>query len=432
MFAALALSTLCTPLADTHAVGAGERGGAGLALIATKALTSAWEGEQVIDHPILLVKDGLIEAIGAREAVKIPAGYIVRDVGDNWLMAGMIDLHSHCGGTLDINDLVYQAQPEFRVSSTVIPANDAFKVAVAGGVTSVLYIPGSGSNCGGQGVLLKTGLEHYDEALIRDPGSLKVAQWGNPEGWTIGVGKTFENYTIRQMFREGLAYARRWRDFEEGKGEQPERDPRLDVFRDLLTKKTQVSTHTQPMQVILETLTMIRGEFGVDVYIDHGEWDGYMVAELAQKMGVSAILGPRNVEWNSRGFLGWNFQIHNDGAMLGIAAEYQRHGMQMLGFNTDSLPFRGAGTPPAEELFLQAAIGVRYGLDDSQLATVRGLTIIPAKTAGIDHRVGSLEVGKDADIVVIGGHPADPRSAVELVYIDGRQVYDTSTDRRRF
>ena len=78
------------------------------------------------------------------------------------------------------------------------------------------------------------------------------------------------------------------------------------------------------------------------------------------------------------------------------------------------------------------AHAVRYGFDASNLETVRGLTIVPAVTAGIDDRLGSLEAGKDADFVVLTGDPADPRTSIEKVFIDGKRVYDTAKDKRRF
>jgi imidazolonepropionase-like amidohydrolase len=100
--------------------------------------------------------------------------------------------------------------------------------------------------------------------------------------------------------------------------------------------------------------------------------------------------------------------------------------MKMIGFNTD------APVIPPEELFLQAGIAVRYGFDATNLETVRGLTIVPATTAGIANRVGSLEPGKDADFVIMSGDPADPRTAVSRVFINGKRVYDTAKDKRRF
>jgi imidazolonepropionase-like amidohydrolase len=112
--------------------------------------------------------------------------------------------------------------------------------------------------------------------------------------------------------------------------------------------------------------------------------------------------------------------------MTAIAGEYQARGMDMVGFNTDSPVI------PQEELFLQSAVNVRYGFKNDDAQAVRGHTIVPAKTAGIDKRVGSLEPGKDADIVILSGDPSDPRTSVEIVFIEGRKVYDTARDVRRF
>ncbi|HVS08582.1 MAG TPA: amidohydrolase family protein [Planctomycetota bacterium] len=417
----VALAALPLHAQSDGAGGPGASGGPGLALRAAKVLTAAWQGDQAVDTAVVLVKDGRIEAVGPARTTPIPVGYVVEDVGSRWLMPGMIDLHSHIGGTFDINDMVYVTNPGLKVHGAVIPNNRAFQRALAAGVTAVLFIPGSGTNSGGQGVLLKTGLETYDESLIRDPGSLKVAQWGNPERWAIGVGKAFENWHIRDMFRRGLAYARAVKAWREGKGPKPERALEFDVFPHLLDKKTQVSVHTQIYQVVLTTLTMLRKEFGVDVYIDHGEWKGYLAAPMAEEIGVPAIIGPREIDWR---LPFWN--IDTDGQVQGIAAEYQKRGHTMIGFNTD------APVVPAEELSLQAGVAVRFGFDTSNMDAVRGLTIVPARTAGIDDRLGSLERGKDADILVVTGDPADPRSSVEVVFINGKRVYDTAVDRRRW
>lgn len=414
-----------TPASNPQAApNSGSRGGSGLALIAKKILTLPPTGEQFVDDGVLIVKDGTIEAVGPVRSTPIPAGYEVRDLGDQWLMPGLIDLHSHVGGSFDINDMVYLANPGLRVHCSVIPANDMLKRAVAGGVTCVLYIPGSGVNCGGQGILIKTGLDQYEEAVVRDPGSLKIAQAGNPEGWTVGVGRSFMNWDTRNVMRRGKAYAERWKAFEEGRGEKPERDLEFDVFRELLAKRTQISTHTQMFQVVLTTITMLRMEFGFDVYIDHGEMAGYKAAGLAAEQGVNAIIGPREIEIPTRGFIQWTGS--NPEAILGIAAQYQKGGVKNIGFNTD------APVVPAEELAVQATTAARYGFDGSHCETVRGLTIVPAMTAGIAHRVGSLEVGKDADVLVIRGDVADPRAAIDVVYIEGKKVYDTAKEKRRW
>ncbi len=409
-------------LAVPRAPRAGEKGAPGLALLARKALAVPFEGAQVVDNAVVLVKDGKIEAIGPSRTTTIPAGYEVQDLGDKWLMPGMIDLHTHIGGTFDINDMVYLVNPGLRVSTSVVPKNEAMKLDLASGVTTVLFIPGSGVNMSGQGVLIKTGHEHYDDALVRAPGSLKIAQAGNPERWVMGVGRSFMNWDLREMLTRGMAYGKRWVDYEKGAGPKPERLFDLDVFPELAAKRTQVSTHTQMFQVVLKTITMLRIEFGLDCYIDHGEMAGYRTAELARDNGVPAIIGPREVEVPTAQFIQWTGA--NPEALLGIAAQYQKAGMKMIGFNTD------APVIPAEELQLQAGMAGHYGMDFSNLEGVRGLTIIPAKTAGIDKRLGSLEPGKDADILVISGDPADPRKWVEKVLSDGKWVYDSNKERR--
>jgi len=398
------------------------------ALVAKKILTCADQGPAVIDNGVVLCKDGKIEAVGRQGEVQIPDDYEVLDAGERWLMPGMVELHNHiASGALpfpaDINDTVYLTNTGLRASATVRPGNALNERGVAGGVTTALYIPGSGSNMGGAGVLLKLGLDRYEEMEVRDPGSLKLAQSGNPESWTVQVGRSFMNWNTRNTFLRGKRYHEKWKAYEEGKGPKPKKDIQWEIFRDLYSKETQVSTHTQIFQVVQMTLTMVRMELGLDVYIDHGSFDGYKLGGLAEEIGVPAILGPRAVSFDYPGF------IDQDGKWIGMAAGYQERGHTNVGFNTDCVDNGRFITPPQEELQLQAGMGARYGFRDDELQVVRGLTIVPAKAAGLDHRLGSLEVGKDADVVVIEGHPADPRNAVSLVLTNGKVVYDSDEER---
>ncbi len=397
----------------------------GYALRASKLLLCPVDGPQVIDNGIVVVEAGKITAVGPVATTPVPEGFELIDVGDHWLMPGMVELHCHVAGpnmmaVNDINDMVYLANPGLRASAAVMPQISTLRMASAGGVTTVLYIPGSGTNMGGQGVLLKTDLASYGRMELRNPGSLKLAQAGNPERWLIRPGRTFMNWNTRNIFKRGIAYAKRWAS-EVARGvERPQVDPQLEVFRALYERRTQVSTHTQIYQVVLMTITMVRQELGLDVYIDHGTFNGHRAGKLAEDNDVFAILGPRGISRSYSGFL------DTDGRILGVAAEYQKEGHTRIGFNTD------APVVPQEQLSLQAAMGVRYGLDTSNLEHVRGLTIIPAMAAGIAHRVGSLEVGKDADLLVVTGDPADPRSSVEMTFIEGERVYDASQQRRRW
>ncbi len=408
---------------DSGSPAAGAPGGPGLAIRCAKALVMPYEGPQVVDHAVLLVRDGKIEAVGPAAEVEIPAGYEVLDVGSKWVMPGMIELHSHMGGSMrDLNDMVYLTNPGLRASTAVVPGNEALQRAVAAGVTTILFIPGSGTNMGGQGVLVHTAGDTWEEVAVRQPGSLKLAQAGNPERFLFGVARSFMNWHTRNTFRRGINYAREWEAYEKGEGPKPKLDPQFEIFRALRKNEAQVSTHTQIYQVVMETVEMVGRELKLPVFIDHGTFDGWRAAPLAKEAGVAAALGPRAIDVPTAGFIRWSGS--NPERIQGVAAGYQSQGFEDIAFNTD------APVIPQEELPLQAAVGVRYGFDDSGLGAIRGLTIIPARIVGIDDRLGSLEPGKDADLVVIGGHPADPRSAVERVYIRGRLVYDASEGRR--
>jgi imidazolonepropionase-like amidohydrolase len=413
---AIALASACLVASSARAAqAAGEPGGRGLAIVAAKALVASFDGEQVIDQALVLVKDGRIEACGARAATDVPADYEVVDLGATWIMPGMIDLHSHIGGSGgDINDMVMQTNEGLRVSPAVTPRNANLQRALAAGITTVLFIPGSGTNMGGQGILLKTGLSSFEAMRVRDPGSLKIAQGDNPTGWGYGMGRSLMNFHIRTTVRRGLSYARNQR---EHANDEPAKNIQFETFRALEDKSAQISTHTQIYQLVLTTITMLKGEFGLDVFIDHGEWAGYLATELAERLGVPAIVGPREIDT-------WTGRCYTDGKILGCAAEYQRRGLSRIGFNTD------APVVPAEELPQQAAVAQRFGFDGSQMQAVRGLTIVPANVIGIAARVGSLEPGKDADLVAITGDPTDPRSHVERVWIEGRAVYEAEPGRR--
>lgn len=398
-----------------------EQDAQGLAIDAAKVLTCADADGGYLNRGRVLVQDGRILAVGRQSDLEIPKGFEHRDFGDLWLMPGMIDLHSHIGGTFDINGAVYQANPGLRVSTAVIPGNSAFRRALAAGVTTVLFIPGSATTVGGQGVLLKTAGDTYSEALVRDPGSLKIAQADNPKRWGYGMNRIMLNWQIREVLRRGKAHVRLERERAAAAGEEPSYDPQWEIFAALVDREAQISTHTQVAQVIAASIRIMVLEAGLPMFIDHGSMDGHLMAGMARDAGVQAILGPRN--FSSR-VLGRD--IDEDGKIVGFAAEYQKAGHPAIGFNTD------APVIPAEELFLQAGIACRLGFVDDERQAVHGLTRVPAETVGLGDRVGSLRAGFDADIVVITGHPGDPRSSVEAVYVDGELRYDTSAERRIF
>ncbi len=384
------------------------------AIRAGKVITCA--GDPIING-VILVADGRISAVGPASEIKIPDDHTVLDHSDKFVMPGMIDAHSHVGGSMsDINEMVYQTNPELRVWDQIIPHNDRLKVAVAGGVTTVCYIPGSGTNMGGWGALMKTGPGTLDEVLIRAPGVLKIAQSGNPErsSGEVGSGRMGMNHVIREQLRAGMLYTREWDDFESGaRDKKPEVNLRLEYFKPLFRREIPVVVHTQAYQVIQSTLRILHDEMNLRVVIDHGTFDSYKLSAEIIKRDIPVMAGPRG------------FRLEPEtGQIAGIVAEYYKRGVEQLGINTD------APVIPQEELFFQATMAVRYGWTEER--AIRGLTIEPAKALMIDQRVGSLEKGKDADLVISTGSILDPRNYVALVMIDGKIVYDITVDRRRF
>jgi len=427
--ASMASASFGADVGDSGSAGA-ERG---LVVLCGKALVLPMEGQQVIDNAAVIVEGGKIVRVAPRSEVDLEAlgeTHEVLDRSGDWVSPGLIDLHSHVAGrsffTNDLNDMVYLTNPGIRAFTSVVPGNSDFVVGKAAGVTSVLYIPGSGTNIGGHGVLLKTGFENYERMEIRNPGSLKLAQAGNPERFLDGVGRAFMNWNTRHTLKRGIAYAKRWIAYEKGGVEKPRVEPQWEVFRDLVGKTVQVSAHTQIYQVVLMTIKMVKEELGLDAYIDHGSFDGWRAAPFAAKAGVPAILGPRqisasiNIEYRPGMFI----VNDNDGAIFGMAAKYQEGGCTLIGFNTDA-PVIGQ-----EALPLQASMAVRYGFKNDAVDHVRGLTIIPAFAAGIHERLGSLEPGKDADFIVTSGDPTDPRTQVHLTFQEGERVYDAEVERR--
>lgn len=389
------------------------------AIKARKALTCAESGPQAINDVVLLIERGRIKAIGTEQSVEIPEGATIVDYGDRWIAPGFIDLHSHVGGSRqDINDMVYQLNSELRISPVVVADNDGLQRPLAAGVTTILFIPGSGTNMGGTGVLMKLGEGAYENAIVRDPGSLKIAQGDNPKRWGYGMNRILMNWTLRYRLTRGRAYAKAWKAYERGERPKPTRDLALDIFRDLYDGRTQISTHTQYYQLVLMTITMLARDFELPTYIDHGSFDSYKTAPLAEKWGVAAILGPREIMSPRPP------RFDTDGMIIGSAWGFQENGNVPIGFNTD------APVVPQEELLTQAAMGVRYGLNNDEGQGLRGLTIVPASVSGIGHRVGSLEVGKDADFIITDGDPIDPRTSFDATWVNGKSVYDAARDGR--
>ncbi len=378
-----------------------------------------------IDDGIVLTKNGLIEAVGAAKDLAVPAGYELIDCGDAVLVPGFVEAHCHiASSSFDLNDTVHPTNPEFRTLDLISMEHDQIRTARAGGISTALYIPGSGSNMGGFGTLTKTWGTSPEQALVRFPGSLKIAQAGNPERGAGDLGTDMMGMSegIRMTLLDGKRYWEAHEAWQAGKGEKPKFDPTLELLRGLFRHEYPVSVHTQIYQVVLQTLQQLRTELGLWTVVVHGTFDGYRLSEDMLAAGVPIAGGPRQYHfdratgrfegllsnWSRGGEHGWRSPV------LGL-------GRDGIGVNTDS------PVVAQEQLPLQAAMAVRLGLPHEW--ALRGVTINPARFFGIDHRVGSLEKGKDADLAAWSGDPLDPRSHVRVMVVNGTICYRRDANR---
>jgi imidazolonepropionase-like amidohydrolase len=321
----------------------------------------------------------------------------------------MVDLHSHVlagGFAPDTNEMILPVNPELRASSWLVPGNRDVDRARAAGVTTLFGIPGSGTSIGGFGVVYKTvSSPRYREAVVRDPGGMKVAQSHNPQrrGGDLGAswsGLCWILEDVNDRAREALAEGRF--------------DPALENLKKIHAGELPVLIHCAGSDGVANAVRMWKHGYDTRCVVSHGCWDAYKIAPYVVGSGVPVNHGPRNMDWF----------FTRDSKFVGTADEYLDQGAELLSLNTDS------PIVPQEELFLQGSVGAHLGADSYQM--MRALTAHPAQSFGLGERVGSLEPGKDADVVVFDGDPLDPRSSALVVVIDGRVEYDRARDGRAF
>jgi imidazolonepropionase-like amidohydrolase len=418
IFATLALASCAATKTGTH--GASNRpesgpvdhgrvvelapGESGFAILCGKLFTMN-AAREVFEPGLIVVRGERIDYAGPSR--EVPAGYERLERLDLWATPGMIDLHSHVqtGGWGDINDMVISCNPELRTSPTIRPGNPNIQRACAAGVTTLFGIPGSGTNNSGFGVLYKTRCSGtYEDAVLADPGGMKVAQAYNPErGADLGLTRAGMAWNLADLNDKALAANGQGRD-----------DPALRNLQKVMRKELPVLIHTAGSDACHTTISMWRERYDTRSVLSHGCFDGWKVAEFAARAGIPCNLGPRTFDWSSS----------REGQWIGTPERYEAAGVDLISVNTD------AGVMPQEELFLQSAMGARYGATSYKM--LEACTVNPALSFGIDQRVGSLQPGRDADVVLWNGDPLDPRNRVEVVWIEGKIEYDRAENGQRF
>jgi imidazolonepropionase-like amidohydrolase len=224
------------------------------------------------------------------------------------------------------------------------------------------------------------------------------------------------SWLLRQFLAKARAYHEGWVAYEQGDTEEkPTFKPQWENLRRVFKKEIPTIVHTYSTWGVMQTIRMFNDENHLPVIATHTAFGGYGAArEAAKRPGVSIDIGPRLVEFGRR-------SVEFDNRFHAMGAEYAKAGVKNLSINTDSVSWSDY-MAPQEELASQATVSARYGLDEQ--AALEGITINSARALKIDKRVGSLEVGKDADIVIKKTSLIDPTTPVEMVLVNGRIAYE--------
>ncbi len=336
------------------------------------------------------------------------------DAKGGHILPGFIDAHCHVGlygGAAqedDLNESPAPCTPQLRALDGVDPMNQYFREARQAGITCVLTGPGSANPIAGQSVLVKTAGRVIDQMAVRAPASMKFALGENPKSVHKDHGPATRMASaalIREQLTKALDYSLKWELAQaDGGADGPEFDARLDALRPVVGGRLAAHFHAHRADDIV-TAVRLSKEFGLDCVIVHGT-EAHLVADFLAREGVPVITGP---------FLMDRCKPELGRLTMENTAILARAGVQVA-ICTDH-----PETPIALLPFC-AAMAARAGMDEEE--ALAAITINAACIAGAGDRLGSLSPGKDADIVVMDGHPFHWRSRAVHVLLDGRELED--------
>ncbi|MBC5736939.1 amidohydrolase [Lawsonibacter faecis] len=370
----------------------------------------------VIENGFVAARDGKITAVGPMSALPVGADGPVIDAAGGHIVPGFVDAHCHLGmfgnglgfEADDGNESTDPCTPHLRAIDAVNPLDRYFQEAREGGVTTVLTGPGSANPIAGQFAALKTDGRWVDEMILRAPVSMKFALGENPKSvYNERKEAPVTRMATAAIIRENLSKALEYMD-KQSKAENdpdmdmPDFDAKLEALVGVLRGELPVHCHAHRADDIATAVRICR-EFGLRLVVVHGT-EGHLISELLARENIPVITGPCLTDRCKPELM--NQTIENP-ALL------SRAGVKVA-ICTDH------PETPIQYLPLCAAIAVRAGMDEEE--ALAAITINPAVIAGLEKRVGSLAVGKDADVVVTSRHPLDWKSRVEAVFIGGKQV----------
>ena len=402
-------------------------------ILITNGYVRTMDADHVYPNGYVLISAGKILEVGEglpAEDIRSAAGTVV-DAQGGWVLPGWVDAHNHIGvfndGLVeegsDGNEITDPCTPQLRAIDAVYHADRCFSEAAAGGVTSVMTGPGSANVIGGQFAFLKTSGRSVDEMTVLAPAAMKMAFGENPKHCYGSASKTPQTrMATASILRDALArareYVRKQGDPEESK--RPAWDMKMEAMRPVLDGSLPAKIHAHRADDIL-TAVRICNEFGLRYTLDHCT-EGYLVADVLREEYDRGQADAEAGTGRGRGRL--------EGVLVGpLLSDRSKPELRHQDIRNPGI-LAAAGLPvailtdhpviPVQYLPVTAGIAAREGM--SEESALRAITIDAARLCGMSGRVGSLAAGKDADVVILDGHPFDLRTRVLHVLIDGRFV----------
>jgi len=335
----------------------------------------------------------------------------VLDVHGAWVMPGIIEAHAHIGITEekwgqiadDCNEETNPVTPHLRAIDAINPMDPAFHDAIAAGITSVMVGPGSTNVVGGQFVFMKTQGRCVDNMIVKNPAAMKIALGENPKT-AYGDKDQFPSTRmgVAALLRKTLYEAKQY--YVE---ENPQKDFIMEAWGPVFRKEIPLKVHAHRADDILTAIRIAR-EFDVDITIDHGT-ESHLIVDEIKEAGFPVIVGTDLTSRSKIEVQNMNFKTN----------KILRDAEILFAITTDH--------PVAliQYLPLCAGLAVRNGLEMKD--ALEAITINPAKICRVDDRVGSLKVGKDADIVIFDDNPLETFTNTLYTIIDGEVVYKRET-----
>ncbi len=366
----------------------------------------------VLEQTDVLIENKTIKAIGKNLSEKDAT--IIDATGLN-VFPGFIDGHSHLGiheeaigfeGN-DTNEMTEPITPQVRAIDGINPMDMGFRDAYAGGVTTVATGPGSANVIGGQYTSIKTYGKCIDDMIVKEVIGMKIAFGENPKRvYNAKAKMPMTRMGTAALLRETILRAKDYMTKKENAkdGNTPAYDFRLEAMIPVLKKEIPLKAHAHRADDIF-TAIRIAKEFDLDMTLDHCT-EGHLIADEIKKSGFSAFVGP---SMTSRS----KFELVNK--TFKTPAALVQAGVE-IAIVTDA--------PVIPQEYLKLAVGLAMNEGLSFEDGLKAITINPARMLGIDHRIGSLKVGKDADIVIVNGCPFTQEKNIVKTIIDGKVVFE--------